>query len=114
MYKCYMILTLLIEVLQELNAVLLIVAPSLAPLALIFVHRLVGARAHGFSFIFLPGGGGILPLLLVLSHVDTINTTIVALDPFFLLKTHRYELFKCSFVIHGVVIHLEGLKFLRE
>jgi hypothetical protein len=85
-----MILTLLVEVLQELNAVLLIVVPSLAPLALILIHRLVGARAHDFSFIFLLGG--ILPLLLVLSHVDTINTTIVALNPFFLLNTHSYEL----------------------
>jgi hypothetical protein len=110
-----MILTLLVDVLQELNAVLLIVAPSLAPLALILVHRLVEARAHDFSFIFLPGeGGGILPLLVVLSHVETINTTIVALDPFFLLDTHSYELFKCLFVIHGVVIHLEGLEFLQE
>jgi hypothetical protein len=108
-----MILTLLVQVLQELNAVLLIVALSLAPLALILVHRLVRARAHDFSFIFLLGGK-ILPLLVVLSHVDAINTTIVTLDPFFLLDTHRYELFECPFVIHGVVIHLEGLEFLRE
>jgi hypothetical protein len=108
-----MILTLFVQVLQELNAVLLIVAPPLAPLALILVHRLVGARAHNFSFIFLLGGG-ILPLLVVLSHVDAINTTIVALDHFFLLDTHSYELFECPFVIHGVVVHLEGFKFLRE
>jgi hypothetical protein len=108
-----MILTLLVEVLQELNAVLLIVPPSLAPLALILVHQLVGARAHGFSFIFLTGGE-ILPLLLVLDQVDTISTTIVALDPFFLLNTHSYELFKCPFVIHGVIIHLECLEFLQE
>jgi hypothetical protein len=108
-----MILTLLVQVLQELNAVLLIMTPSLAPLALILVHWLVRARAHGFSFIFLLGGK-ILPLLVVLSHVDAIGTTIVALDPFFLLDTHSYELFECPFVIHGVVIHLEGLEFLRE
>jgi hypothetical protein len=108
-----MILTLLVQVLQELNAVLLIMTPSLAPLALILVHWLVRARAHGFSFIFLLGGK-ILPLLVVLSHVDAINTIIVALDPFFLLDTHSYELFECPFIIHGVVIHLEGLEFLRE
>jgi hypothetical protein len=59
-------------------------------------------------------GGGNLPLLVVLSHVDAINTTIVALDPFFLLDTHSYELFECLFVIHGVVVHLEGFKFLQE
>jgi hypothetical protein len=47
---------LFVQVLQELNAVLLIVAPPLAPLALILVHRLVGAHAHNFSFIFLLGG----------------------------------------------------------
>jgi hypothetical protein len=52
-----MILTFFVQVLQELNAVLLIVAPPLAPLALILVHRLVGNRAHSFSFIFLLGGG---------------------------------------------------------
>jgi hypothetical protein len=108
-----MILTLLVQVLQELNVVLLIVTPSLAPLALILVHRLVGARAHGFSFIFL-SGGKIIPLLVALSHVDAINTTIVALDPFFLLDTHSYELLECPFVIHGVIIHLEGLEFLQE
>jgi hypothetical protein len=51
-----MILTLLVDVLQKLNAVLLIVVTSLAPLALILVHRLVGARAHSFSFIFFSGG----------------------------------------------------------
>jgi hypothetical protein len=61
---------------------------------LILVHRLVGARAHGFFFIFLPGG--ILPLLLVLGQVDTISTNIVALDPFFLLDTHSHEIFKCT------------------
>jgi hypothetical protein len=52
-----MIITLLVDVLQELNAIFQIVAPSFAPLALILVHRLVGAHAHGFSFIFLLGGG---------------------------------------------------------
>jgi hypothetical protein len=102
-------------VLQELNAVLLIVVSPLAPLALILIHQLVGARAHSFFFIFLlGGGGGILPFLVVLSHVDAINTTIVVLDPFFLLDTHSYELFECQFVIYGVVIHLEGLEFLQE
>jgi hypothetical protein len=34
-----------------------------------------------------------IPLLVVLSHIDAINTTIIALDPFFLLDTHDYELF---------------------
>jgi hypothetical protein len=59
-------------------------------------------------------GGGNLPLLVVLSHIDAINTTIVTLDPFFLLDTHSYELIECPFVIHGVVIHLKCLEFLRE
>jgi hypothetical protein len=52
--------------------------------------------------------------LVVLSHVDAINTTIVALDPLFLLYTHGYELLECPLVIHGVVVHLEGFEFLRE
>jgi hypothetical protein len=56
----------------------------------------------------------ILSLLVVLSHVDAINTTIVALDPIFLLDTHSYKLFMYPIVIHGVVIHLKGFKFLRE
>jgi hypothetical protein len=86
-----MIITLFVQMLQELNAVLLIVAPPLAPLALILVHILVEARAHSFSFVFFLWGE-ILPLLVVLSHVDVINTTIVALDHFFLLDTHGYEL----------------------
>jgi hypothetical protein len=51
-----MILTLFVQMLQEFNAILLIVAPPLAPLALILVHRLVGAHAHNFSFIFFLGG----------------------------------------------------------
>jgi hypothetical protein len=108
-----MILTLFVQMLQEFNAVLLIVAPPLAPLTLILVHRLVGARAHSFSFIFFLGRGD-LPLLVVLNHVDTINTIIVALDPFLLLDTHGYELFECPLVIHGVVVHLECFEFLRE
>jgi hypothetical protein len=108
-----MILTLFVQVLQELNAVLLIVALPLAPLALILVHRLVGARAHSFSFVFFLGRG-ILPLLMMLSHVDAINITIVALDPFFLLDTHGYELFECPLVIHRVIVHLEGFEFLQE
>jgi hypothetical protein len=58
------------------------------------------------------GGGGILSLFVVLGHVDTINTTIIVLDPIFLLDTHRYELFECSLVIHGVVVHLKGFEFL--
>jgi hypothetical protein len=52
-----MILTLFVQVLQELNAVLLIVALPLAPLSLILVHRLVEARAHSFSFVFFLRGG---------------------------------------------------------
>jgi hypothetical protein len=78
-----MILTLFVQVLQELNVFLLIVAPLFAPHALILVHRLIGARANGFPFIFFLGSvrlwGEILSLLVVLSHVDSINTTIV--DP---------------------------------
>jgi hypothetical protein len=98
---------------QELNAVLLIVTPLLTPLALILVRRLVGAHAHGFSFVFFLGGG-IIPLLVVLSHVDAINTTIVMLDHLFLLDTHSYELLECPLIIHGVIIHFEGFKFLQE
>jgi hypothetical protein len=49
-------------------------------------------------------GGGILPLLVVLSHVD----------PLFLLDTHGYELLECPLVIHGVVVHLKSFEFLRE
>jgi hypothetical protein len=83
-----MILTLFIQVLQELNVILLIVAPLFAPIVLILVHRLVGAHAHGFPFIFFLGSvrvwSKILPLLMVLSHVDAINTTIITLDHFFL------------------------------
>jgi hypothetical protein len=108
-----MILTLFIQVLQELNAILLIVAPLLAPFVLILVHMMVEAYAHGFPFVFFLGSK-ILPLLVLCSHVDTINTTIIAIDPFFLLDTHSYELFECPLVIHGVVIHLEGFEFLRE
>jgi hypothetical protein len=89
------------------------VAPLLAPLALILVHRVVGACARGFPFVFFLGSK-ILHLLVMLSHVDTINNTIVALDPFFLLDTHSYELFECPLIIHGVVIHLKGFEFLRE
>jgi hypothetical protein len=94
------------------------VAPLLAPQLLNLVYRLIGARAHDFPFIFFLGSirlwSQILSLLLVPSHVDTINTIIVVLDPFFLLDTHRYELFECSLVIHGVVIHMKGFKFLQE
>jgi hypothetical protein len=113
-----MILTLFLHVLQELNAILLIVTPLLAPHALILIHRLIGARAHDFSFIFFLARMSlwreVLSLLVVLSHVDAINTTIAAFDPFILLDTHSYELFECSLVIHRVVVHLEGFKFLRE
>jgi hypothetical protein len=87
-------------------------APPLAPFALILVHRLVGARAHNFFFFFFLGG--IISLFVVLSHVDAINTTIVTFDSLFLLDTHGYELFECTLVIHGVVVHLESFKFLRE
>jgi hypothetical protein len=104
--------------LQELNAILLIVAPILAPHALILVHRLIEARAHSFSFVFFLGSirlkMEVLSLLVVLSHVNAINTTIVALDSFLLLDTHSYELFECQLVIHGVVVCLEGFKFLQE
>jgi hypothetical protein len=109
-----MILTLFVHVLQKLNAILLIVALLLAPHALILVHKLIRARAHGFSFVFFLGSirlwREVLSLLVVLSHVDAINTTIVAIDSFFLLNTHSYELFECSVVIHGVVVHLEGFE----
>jgi hypothetical protein len=48
----------------------------------------------------------------VLSHVDAINTIIVALDPLFLLDTHSYELLECPLAIHEIVVHLEGFEFL--
>jgi hypothetical protein len=108
-----MILTLFSQVLQELNVILLIVAPLLAPLGLILVHRVIKTHAHSFPFVFFLRSK-ILPLLVVLSHVDAINTTIVALDPLFLLDTHSYELLECPLFIHGIVVHLEGLKFLQE
>jgi hypothetical protein len=105
-------------VLQELNTILLIVAPLLAPHTMILVHRWIRARAHEFSYVFSLGSirlwREVLSLLVVLTHVDAINTTIVALDPFFLLDTYSYELFECSLVIHGVVVHLEGIEFLQE
>jgi hypothetical protein len=111
-----MIITLFVQVLQELNAILLVVAPLLAPHVLILVHRLIGARAHGFFFVFFLGSirlwREILSLLVVLNHVDTINTTIIALDPFFLLDAHSYEVFECPLAIHGVVVHLKGFEFL--
>jgi hypothetical protein len=79
---------------------------------LILVHRLIRAHARGFSFVFFLGSirlwREILSLLVVLSHVDAINITIIALDPFFLLGTHSYELLECPLIIHGVVVHLEG------
>jgi hypothetical protein len=113
-----MILTFSIQVLQELNAILLIVTPLLLPLPLILVHRRVGARAHGFPFVFFLVSirlwSKILPFLVVLSHVDAINTTIVALDPLLLLDTHSYKLLECPLLIHRVVVHLKCFKFLRE
>jgi hypothetical protein len=94
------------------------VAPLLAPHALILVHMLIRARAHSFFFIFFLGSIRLWrkknSLLVVLSHIDAINTTIVALDPFFLLDTHSYELVECLLIIHRVVVHLEGFEFLRE
>jgi hypothetical protein len=92
------------------------VAPLLAPLALILVHGVVRAHARSFPFVFFLGSirfwSKILPLLVVLSLVDAINTTIVALDPLFLLDTHSYELLECPLVIHGVVVHLKGFELL--
>jgi hypothetical protein len=108
-----MILTLFIQVLQKLNAILLIVTPLLAPLTLILIHRVVRSRVHDFPFVFF-FGSKILSLLVVLGHIDAINTTIIALDPFFLLSTHGYEFFHYPLVIHGVVIHLKGFEFLRK
>jgi hypothetical protein len=85
---------------------------------LILVHWLVGVHAHDFLFVFFLESirlwGEILYLLVVLSHVDTINNTIVVFDSFLLMDTHSYKLFKCLLVIHGVVIHLEGFEFLWD
>jgi hypothetical protein len=112
-----MILTLFVQVLQELNTIVLIVTPLLAPHPLILVHMLIGACAHDFPFIFFHGSISpwekILSLLVVLGHVDAINTTIIVLDPILLLDTHSYELFEYPFVIHGVIVHFEGFEFLR-
>jgi hypothetical protein len=111
-----MILTLFVYVLQELNVILLIVAPLLAPHALILIYRLIRALAN--DFVFFLGSirlwREVLSLLVVLSHVDAIITTIVVLDRFFLLDTHSYELFECSLIILRVAVHLEGFEFLRE
>jgi hypothetical protein len=113
-----MILTLFVYVLQELNVILLIVAPLLAPHALILIYRLIRALANDFFFVFFLGSirlwREVLSLLVVLSHVDAIITTIVVLDRFFLLDTHSYELFECSLIILRVAVHLEGFEFLRE
>jgi hypothetical protein len=73
----------------------------------------VGQSSCSQLFLYLLSWGKFFPLLVVLSHVDAINTTIVALDPFFLLDTHSYKLFECPFVIHGVVVHLKGFEFFR-
>jgi hypothetical protein len=100
-----MILILVIQVLQERNAILLIVAPLPASLALILVHKVVGAHAHGFPFVFFLMRK-ILPLLMVFSHVDAINTTTIALDPLLFLGTHSNEFFKCPLLIYGVVVDL--------
>jgi hypothetical protein len=105
-------LTLFIQVLQELNAILLIVAPLLAPLVLIIVHRVIGARAHDFPFVFFLRSK-ILPLLVMLSYVDAINTTTIVLDPLLFLDTHSNEFLMCLLLIHGVVVDLKGLKLLR-
>jgi hypothetical protein len=75
-----MILTLFVQVLQELIAILLIVAPLLAPHALILVHMLIASHAHSFFFVFFLGSirlwREVLSLLVVLSHLDCDRTTL--------------------------------------
>jgi hypothetical protein len=93
-----MILTLFIQVLQELNVILLIVSLLIAPLALILVHMVIGACAHNFSFVFFLGSK-ILSLLVVISHVNAINTTTIVLDPLLFLDTHSDEFLKCPLLI---------------
>jgi hypothetical protein len=89
-----MIFNFSIHMLQELNEILLIVAPPFAPLALILINWGLRAHAHSFPLLFFLGNirlrSKILLLLVVLSHVDTINTTIVAPDPLPLLDTHNH------------------------
>jgi hypothetical protein len=111
-------LTLFVQVLEELNAILLIVAPLLCTTC-IDPYPLVGrGSCSRLSLCLLSWKhktlGEFFYLLVVLSHVDTINNTIVAIDSFLLMDTHNYKLFECLLVIHGVVIHLEGFKFLRD
>jgi hypothetical protein len=50
----------------------------------------------------------------VLSHIHTITTTIVALDPLLLLDIYSHELLECPFLIYGVVFDLKCFKFLWE
>jgi hypothetical protein len=107
-----MILTFSIQVLQELNAIFLIVALPLAPLALILVNWGLRAHAHGFPLVFYLGSIRFRSKILLL--LVAINTTVVTLDPLLLLDTHNRELLRCPLLIHGVVVHLGGLKFLQE
>jgi hypothetical protein len=110
-----MILIFFVQVLQELNPVFLIVSIPFTQFALILVNWGLIVHVHGFPLVFFLGSirlrRKILLLLVVLSHIDTINTTIVALDPLLLMDTHSHELLDCSLLIHGVVVDLKGFKF---
>jgi hypothetical protein len=109
-----MILTFSVQVLQELNAVLLIVSSHEAPLVLVLLSW---RPCHALPLFFILGGRlrHKVPLLIVvLGQVDTVNTTIVTLDPLLFLDTHNHEFFKCPLLIHGVIVDLKGLKPLRQ
>jgi hypothetical protein len=95
-----MILTFSVQVLQDPNAVLLIVSSLEAPLALTLLSWRPG---HTLPLFFIQGSRirHKIPLLVVvLGQVNTVNTTIIALDPLLFLDTHSHEFLKCSLLIH--------------
>jgi hypothetical protein len=107
-----MILTCLVQVLQELNSVLLIVSSRKAPFALVFLSW---RPAHTLPLFFILGGRPghkIHLLVVVLGQVGTVNTTIIAFDHLLFLDTHSHEFLKCPLLFHVVIVDLKGLKLL--
>jgi hypothetical protein len=107
-----MILNFSVQVLQELNAVLLIVSSLKAPLALVLFSWRFGCALS----LFFKLGSRLrhkIPLLVVVfEQVDTVNTSIVTLDPLQFLDTYSYEFLKCPLLIHRVIVDIKGLKLL--
>jgi hypothetical protein len=112
-----MILNFSVHVLQELSAILLIVFLPFTLFALILVNWGLRDCGYHFPLVFFLGSIRLLHklilLLVVLSHIHTITTTIVVLDPL-LLDTHSHELLECPLLIHEVLDDLKGFKFLWE